>query len=86
MFNYSKLPEHMQDGMRLYIERGLLYETDGDWGEAAQDFERARALDPQGDSLRDISAVRLRRAVLRRGPVPPPGGRLSRRLPPLGTV
>jgi len=23
MFDYSKLPEHMQDGMRLYIERGI---------------------------------------------------------------
>ena len=23
MFNYDKLPGHMQDGMRLYIERGI---------------------------------------------------------------
>ena len=23
MFNYEILPEHMQDGMRLYIERGI---------------------------------------------------------------
>lgn len=24
MFDYSKLPKHMRDGMRLYIERGGL--------------------------------------------------------------